>query len=173
MTGLTWSLRMAPIFFLFGCGELQPVESGRCDTSHPCPKGFLCVGFRCLSDQRTVCSTDAECSTGFCHPAKGTCVSCAEDRHCPVGVCHTDFSVCVTCLLDRDCAEGVCLPQSGTCVGCRTHTDCVTGLCNIRNHVCLGCKGDPQCPSGQCNEETGVCEEMSTESPPEQQGGNE
>jgi len=156
-----------------GCADLQPVEKGQCDGVHPCPQGFLCVEFQCVSDQRTACSADEDCATGYCHLQRGVCVSCIEDLHCPAGVCHTDSNVCVTCLQDRDCAQGVCLPQSRTCVGCRTHADCTTGLCSIRNHVCLGCKGDAQCPSGQCNEETGVCEEMSTESLPTGQGGKE
>ncbi|MDP6943324.1 MAG: hypothetical protein QF464_04170, partial [Myxococcota bacterium] len=149
---------------LCGAFETPGADEATCDLDGE-QVGCLCVDKLCLRGLGVPCEEDAQCATGHCSDAHGTCrwelgEGCAGDDDCISEVC--DDGVCAqglggACSADDDCALGLGLAcaledgsPTGTCKlsvagACVVDDDCQSGVCV--DEVCLGRGGDP-CSGG-------------------------
>ena len=135
------------------CGEDEICESG------------CCVDNKC--DGKAICSSNAECPTGYSCSAEGCCeaickngaktcsreTDCAEGQICTGGCCEFP---CRYCTEDANCGsgyvcEGNCCAKS-ECELCSSDGDCSSG------EICVNeCCVKPQCEAPECsnNEDCG------------------
>ena len=120
------------------CVSEAPIQGAQCNTEHPCPSPFACLGGECgrLSAQVVLgCVSDDACSSGSCLESVGFCVQCDEDADCLGSTCLGGVFVC-GCLQGLDCVTGRCLVDSGTCVSCFSDAQCDSGICDVTTGRC-------------------------------------
>jgi hypothetical protein len=105
----------------------QKSFSGTCNTTNPCPTGFVCDNGGCAAippvstppPPQAQCADNSNCATGQCCSA-GVCGATCGGGTPPAG--------CNTCL---DCAGQAC--NGGSCGGCGSSADCCAPLRCLNN----------------------------------------
>ena len=109
------------------------------------------------------CSDTSPCPAGSsCDKASGACVGCTSDSDCPSGVCSPARRTCVECVADATCpaSKPRCRVLTGKCEACTSSADCghAEPVCDPTTFTCrVGCSSDAQCPGQQCDEATATC----------------
>jgi hypothetical protein len=118
-------------------------------------------GAGCLCASGDVCSANADCASGFCHPGTSTCAAptCADgylngtetDLDCG-GACPAKCPVGQRCLVGSDCAESACDDATKTCIA----PTCTDGVRN-GGETAIDCGSSCPCDLGKACSQNGDC----------------
>jgi hypothetical protein len=92
---------------------------GECSASTPCPADLMCdlTSFRCMPVQNTGCTSDDNCTNGFCIAGMCRDVECVRDDNCTAGTrCDN-----MRCVADTSCIDN---DGDGYGVNCPMGPDC-------------------------------------------------
>ncbi|MBN9686695.1 MULTISPECIES: hypothetical protein [unclassified Corallococcus] len=119
----------------------------------------------CGDDATTVdsCTSDTDCSSGFCNTAAGVCMdTCESGSDCP-----DSEKNCAVLAGSSNTTQKVCQCQTNQLCNTGDSTDLVCGTvskrCEEPGSTPSGCTKDADCGSGNtCNTTTGVCSPAAT-----------
>jgi len=110
---------------------------------------ICCLGFTQIGPCPQTCESDADCTSGVCDTASGTCVGCLEDSDCSQGFCsEANGNACVECVTDAHCNDSnACTTDTCSNAAC-THANVADGT---------DCSAASGCTTGACTD--GDCDE--------------
>jgi hypothetical protein len=127
----------------FACDVARGICKSVCATDDDCTSGRPCRNGSCGGNDRTPCSSNSECNSGFC--AQGTCCNTVCNQVCfscalpaTIGVC-TPLPAGALEPLNR-CGEGNFCDGTGGCTtpSCATDDDCAVRRNCTAGH-CVAC----------------------------------
>jgi len=139
-------------------GHLPGPDANTSDSPGPASDAMVSPSCR---DFGQVCGTGADCCSGLCDPATGTCVSSINKCTTTGGACQSSTECCsLVCSAGR-CSATSCIADNKACADSASCCggNCSGGVCQALTKSCLTagnpCADSAQCCSSLC--QGGVC----------------